>query len=407
MQRNPRVYPVVAILIAPALASIITIFASITGKVEINPIQIIIAIPSILLFLVSAYKVYFSRKDALVWTTIALVSISLVYLLYIGLILVADSSALGAQNIISRLIPAIVIFVGIWTGIHRSIKNILATVDSSQPVANAVSMKSLALVIVVMAILPTILIDFYFTPQENETFIQTSITDNLAGAMEYSVSRQNNFTGYQPTLLNEAPKCSGPLIENISPDGTQVAVFGRSCTNPAVYYCSTLAFSMAFLGGDNNFGQSMQTIPAQFVSAQKYDCSTASTSPVSVMPIVQTQSVPTFPAFGPFTDDQLKALISALISDNKKFNAAKGTYSGSCIGNSFNAADIRTAVDARIPIGAQCDANSDAESVQLSNGTWWCQDTSGFAGTIKYGVTTTLCSQSDAFHEKYSSQFTN
>ena len=28
------------------------------------------------------------------------------------------------------------------------------------------------------------LIDFYFTPQNNETFIQTAITDNLAGAME-------------------------------------------------------------------------------------------------------------------------------------------------------------------------------------------------------------------------------
>ena len=218
MQRNPRVYPTVAILIAPVLASVITIFASITGKIEINPVQIVIAIPSIVLLLISAYKVYFLKKDALVWATIALVSIFLVYLLYIGLILVADSSVLGAQNIISRLIPALVIFAGIWTGIHRSIKNILASVDAPQPVANIASMKLLALVIVAMAILPTILIDFYFTPQNNETFIQTAITDNLAGAMEYSVSHQNNFKGYQPTLLNEAPKCSGLLTENISVD---------------------------------------------------------------------------------------------------------------------------------------------------------------------------------------------
>ena len=159
MQRNPRVYPVVAILLAPVLASVITIFASITGKIEINPVQIVIAIPSIVLLLISAYKVYFLKKDALVWTTVALVSIFLVYLLYIGLILVADSSVLGAQNIISRLIPALVIFAGIWTGIHRSIKNILASVDAPQPVANIASMKLLALVIVAMAILPTPLLD--------------------------------------------------------------------------------------------------------------------------------------------------------------------------------------------------------------------------------------------------------
>ena len=239
-------------------------------------------------------------------------------------------------------------------------------------------------------------------PQSEDNVITYAVITDLANASSYAISNQNNFKGYTSTVSNDVPKCSSPLIDNISPDGSEIAIFGQSCMNPAVYYCSNLSFSIAFLGTDNN--ASMKTIPAQFVSSSKYDCSPASTSPATISPIsnpAQSNTTSTFPAFGPFTDDQLKTLIADFISDSKKFYAAKGTYSGSCNGNSFNATDTHTAVYAKIPIGAQCDANSDAEAVQLSNGTWWCQDTSGFAGTIKYSIETTLCSQSDAFHEKY------
>ena len=272
MQKNPRVYPVVAILIAPVIASLITIVASLMGKVELSPISLIIALPSTVLLLISAYKVYFVRKDALLWTTIALISVSLVYVLYIGLILVADLHILGAQNIVSRLIPAVVVFVGIWIGIHKSIKIIQASTGAPISLTSALPMKLLAFIILVLAILPTVTLDFYFTPQENETLIQTAITDNLVPALEYSVTHQNSFKGYQPVILNDAPKCSGSLIENISPDGSQVAVFGRSCNNPTVYYCSTLGFSMNAFANMNNFGQSMQTVPASLVSPTKFDC---------------------------------------------------------------------------------------------------------------------------------------
>jgi len=240
--------------------------------------------------------------------------------------------------------------------------------------------------VVAMAILPTILIDFYFTPQNNETFIQTAITDNLAGAMEYSVSHQNNFKGYQPTLLNEAPKCSGLLTENISPDGTQVAVFGRSRTNPAVYYCSTLAFSMASLGSDNNFGQSMQTVPAQFVSAQKYDCSPSNTSPATVMPVTPiTQPVSIMPPLessAPISTSVIDAYnkaqrelidFEAVADQYKKSN---GSYAGFCTSNQFN---IPTLEKQFTPFEFICNDSPTVYATQISipgheNEINWCYD---------------------------------
>ena len=135
-------------------------------------------------------------------------------------------------------------------------------------------------------------------PQQADIFVQTAITDNLAQALTYSIPHQNNFNGYQPTLLNEAPKCSGPLTENISPDGSQLAVFGKSCTNPSVYYCSAMSLSMARMGSDNNFNEPMQTVPASLVTATKYDCSIPSTAGLNGV-ASPPQSSSTLPPNGP------------------------------------------------------------------------------------------------------------
>ena len=139
----------------------------------------------------------------------------------------------------------------------------------------------------------------HIVPAENDVFVQTAITDILVNASNYSMSKgsaQGNYLGYQSTLPpNETPDCSGPLVINISPDGSQMAIFGKSCTAP-VYYCSALPIPESSLGSDNNYNQSMPTVPASLVTANKYDCNNPAsqnielTVPTSVVPPVAQQA---------------------------------------------------------------------------------------------------------------------
>jgi hypothetical protein len=242
----------------------------------------------------------------------------------------------------------------------------------------------------------------HILPATNNIHVQTAITTTLAEALVYSLQHNGSYLGYQATPQSILPKCGSPLTVNVSSNGGGVAVFGKSCTDPNTYYCEALPLSQMQMG-NTAYNQSMPTIPAQFVSATKYECSPASTSPAiaAPAPIIQTQSANTLPSFGPLTDAQLKTLTADFISDYKAFYAAKGTYTGACIKNSFNATDTQIAVADQAPIGGSCDTNAISEGFKLSNGTYWCQDTTGFAGVIKYPIAGSICSQSDAFHEKY------
>jgi hypothetical protein len=187
-------------------------------------------------------------------------------------------------------------------------------------------------------------------PAEDDVFVQTAITDTLVNATNYSMgkgSAQGNYLGYQSTLPpNETPSCSGPLVINISPDGSQMAIFGKSCTAP-VYYCSALPIPESSLGSDNNYDQSMPTVPAQFISVSKYDCSPASTSPITIMP--PTPIPQQVPIITPASESSTPIDSSILDAYNKaqrelidfeaiadKYKVLNGSYAGLCTSNQLN-----------------------------------------------------------------------
>jgi hypothetical protein len=136
----------------------------------------------------------------------------------------------------------------------------------------------------------------HIVPAENDVFVQTAITDILVNATNYSSSKgsfQGDYLGYQSTLPpNETPACSGPLIINISPDGSQMAIFGKSCTAP-VYYCSALPIPESSLGSDNNYNQSMPTVPASLVTSNKYDCNNPASQNTGSTVVTTSPSQPT------------------------------------------------------------------------------------------------------------------
>jgi hypothetical protein len=95
----------------------------------------------------------------------------------------------------------------------------------------------------------------------NDILIQTSITDTMVSAENYSMSHNGSFMGYQWPLASEVPQCSGGLTVNISTDGTKLAAMGKSCSNPSISYCGALPLV-----------QSMATIPESIVTPSKFDC---------------------------------------------------------------------------------------------------------------------------------------
>ena len=262
-----------------------------------DPASLIIMAVNILivvLFLVSTYKLYTLRGNVLGWFNAVFAVVIITKLFNLSAAIILFYPNVGLQQIQSSFFSGFILVLVIWIGSYSYLKKFLKNpqfaAEQQAVAAKSGSMKAaiVVAVIIIMGIVPTLTYQFYYVPQHNNLLVQTSITDNLASAMAYSINHQNNFKGYQPTLLNEAPQCSGPLTVNITPDSNTIVVFGKSCTAP-VYYCST--FSTNSL--DNiNYGP-MATVPANLVNATKFDCNDPAKPQLGVSQVISKPSPPT------------------------------------------------------------------------------------------------------------------
>ena len=297
MKKTAGIWAIIAINIVYILSIIISILGQVSLAVLSDPVSlVIIALNALIifLFLVSTYHLFTLRGHIMGWFNAVFATVIISKLLNFGAALLLYSSTVGSQQIISTFISGSILVLVIWIGSYSYLKKFLKNpqfaAEQQIVAAKSGSMKAVIVVavIIIIGIVPTLTYQFYYVPQHNNILVQTSITDNLASAMVYSINHQNNFKGYQPTLLNEAPKCSGPLTINITPDGNTVVVFGKSCTT-SIYYCST--FSTNTL--DNiNYGP-MATVPANLVTATKFDCTDPTNLPLGFSQVISKPSPPT------------------------------------------------------------------------------------------------------------------
>src|ERR1035437_6970766 len=303
MKKTAGIWAIIAINIVYIVSTAIVTFGQLNSSTLSDPVSLVITALNalaIVLFLVSTYKLYTLKGHVLGWFNVVFAVVIVSKVLSLGVALLLYSATLGSQQILSSFSSGFILVLAIWIGSYIYLKKFLKNPQfaTEQQTADAKSgaMKVVLIVaaIIVLGVGPTILYQYYYVPQRNNTLVQVVITDNLAGAMEYSISHQNSFKGYNSMLLNEAPACSSPIIVNASPDGATVSSFGKSCTAP-VYYCSSLSMN-AFT--NTNF-RPMTTVPASLVSATKYDCNDPAnplpgSSSVTVSPIQPTPGVAVF-----------------------------------------------------------------------------------------------------------------
>ena len=77
-------------------------------------------------------------------------------------------------------------------------------------------------------------------PKAQDASVKATISSMIPEALIYADKNKDSFDGYIPVAVypENAIKCSGRPIVNISQDGKSIAAFGKLCSDPNKYFCA-------------------------------------------------------------------------------------------------------------------------------------------------------------------------
>jgi len=72
--------------------------------------------------------------------------------------------------------------------------------------------------------------------ESEDVLVEKAVHAIIVDAIAYA-DKTDSVSGYKKSAEIELPSCSGEPIINISPDGKEIAVFGKSCLDEKKYFC--------------------------------------------------------------------------------------------------------------------------------------------------------------------------
>ena len=118
--------------------------------------------------------------------------------------------------------------------------------------------------IAIIGILSSVVLASLSTAREkaNDAVVRFSVASSTVESLQY-VQVNNTLKGFTSSVIT--PECSGPLVINISPDGSAIATFGKSCTDSTSYYCQSYSISSTSL-------DQVSTVKLDSIPKDKFDC---------------------------------------------------------------------------------------------------------------------------------------
>lgn len=176
----------------------------------------------------------------------------------VGIKIVSDKSeelTLGQiilRETVGKILSAITLYIGyIMAGftkrkqaLHDKIaKTIVVHKDPNQKIAWwAIALALILPAIAIIGILASIVLVSLSSARgkANDAYIKSMVSSAIPEAILYADGNNNSYNGFVPTITfnPDIQKCSGQPIINISPDGQNMAIFAKLCSDGTKYFCA-------------------------------------------------------------------------------------------------------------------------------------------------------------------------
>ena len=182
------------------------------------------------------------------------------------------------RETIGKIISAIILYVGYilagFTGRKQALHDKIA---STTVVYNNSNKKFPVWIIVLICILPFVLVATIgilasivlvslssAKGKASDAAVKSMVLSEVPAATLFEDSK-GSFSGFDPNYGGlKVVECSGKLIANISPDGKEIAIFGKLCSNPEKYFCSDTE--------SVNASSKQAEVDSSYVTSGKYSC---------------------------------------------------------------------------------------------------------------------------------------